>query len=117
MIIIAGYLEFVDKENRDGAVAAGRDLQQATRDDEPGCLAYVFTSDPCEDRRVHVYELWEDEAALSAHFQHPNYTEMRTTLRQFDRSGGDVRKYRCDLSEPVYDDTGVARADFFTSVD
>jgi quinol monooxygenase YgiN len=115
MIIIAGYLEFVDKENRDGAVAAGADLQRATRDDEPGCLAYVFTADPCEDRRVHVHELWADEAALAAHFQHPNYTEMRTTLRQFERSGGDIRKHRIDLSEPVYDEAGVARADFFTA--
>lgn len=115
MIIIAGYLEFVDQQNRDGAVAAGTELQQATRDGEPGCLSYVFTADPCDERRVHVHELWSDEAALAAHFAHPNYTAMRTVLRGFARSGGDVRKYRCDLSEPVYDDSGVARADFFTA--
>lgn len=114
MIIIAGYLEFIDKQNRDGAVAAGIELQQATRADEPGCLAYVFTEDPCEERRVHIYELWADEPSLVAHFEHPNYTEMRTVLRGFERSGGEVKKYRCDLSEPVYDETGVARADFFT---
>lgn len=117
MIIIAGYLEFIDKENRDGAVEAGADAQQATRDDEPGCLAYIFTADPCEDQRMQVYELWEDEAALAAHFVHPNYTAMRTVLRSFERSGGDIKKYRCDLAEPVYDDSGVARADFFTAAD
>jgi quinol monooxygenase YgiN len=117
MIIIAGYLEFIDKQNRDGAVAAGTELQQATRDDEPGCLSYVFTSDPCDERRVHVHELWEDEATLAAHFQHPNYTQMRTALREFERSGGDIKKFRCDLAEPVYDDTGIARADFFTAQD
>jgi quinol monooxygenase YgiN len=117
MIIIAGYLEFADKENRDAAVAAGADAQQATRDDEPGCLAYVFGTDPCEERRMQVYELWDDEATLAAHFVHPNYTAMRTVLRQFDRTGGDISKFRCDLAEPVYDDTGTARADFFTATD
>lgn len=115
MIIIAGHLEFVDKENRDGAVAAGADAQRSTRDDEPGCLAYVFAADPCEERRVHVYELWQDESSLAAHFEHPNYSAMRSVLRSFERSGGEVRKYRCDLREPVYDDSGVARADFFTA--
>ncbi|MDG2028979.1 MAG: antibiotic biosynthesis monooxygenase [Acidimicrobiales bacterium] len=115
MIIIAGHLEFVDKESRDGAVVAGAKEQEATRGEEPGCLAYIFSADPCEDRNIQVYELWEDEATLAAHFHHPNYTNMRTVLRSFERTGGDVRKYRSDLSEPVYDDTGTARADFFTA--
>ena len=42
MIIIAGHLEFVDKESRDGAVVAGAKEQEATRGEEPGCLAYIF---------------------------------------------------------------------------
>jgi len=29
--------------------------------------------------------------------------------------GTDVKKYRCDLSEPVYDATMTPRADFFTA--
>ena len=40
MIIIAGTIDFENKENRDTALEQSRPLQQATRDDEPGCLAY-----------------------------------------------------------------------------
>ena len=29
--------------------------------------------------------------------------------------GTDTKKYRCDLSEPVYDETFTPRADFFTA--
>ncbi|MFT5203336.1 MAG: quinol monooxygenase YgiN [Candidatus Aldehydirespiratoraceae bacterium] len=117
MIVIAGHLEFATKEGRDGAVAMGAPAQQATRDDEPGCLAYIFSADPCIDRNIQVYELWEDEATLAAHFVHPNYNGMREALRTFERTGGDVKKFRCDLSEPVYDPEGIARADFFTAAD
>ena len=116
MIIIAGTLEYASREARDGAVAAGRDLQEATRRDEPGCLAYVFAADPVLPTVMQVYELWENEASLAAHFNHPNYFDMRTVLGQFERVGiPAIAKYRCDLSEPVYDRTFTPRADFFTA--
>jgi quinol monooxygenase YgiN len=115
MIIIAGHLEYPDRDARDAILDAGAALQQATRDDEPGCAAYCFSADPVVDTRILVYELWEDQAALAAHFEHPNYHEMREVFHRFPRTGGDVRKYRCDLSEPVYDETGTIRPDFFTA--
>lgn len=115
MIIIAGHLEFADRSDRDGVLAAGSDLQQVTRAEEPGCSAYCFSADPGSDTRVQVYELWDDEASLAAHFVHPNYDRMREVFARFPRTGGEVKKYRCDLSEPVYDDTRTARADFFTA--
>lgn len=116
MIIIAGTLEFASEAARDGAVAAGRELQEATRRDEPGCLAYVFAADPVRVTVIQVYELWQDEASLAAHFQHPNYFGMRELLGRFERVGiPSVAKYRCDLSEPVYDSTFTPRADFFTA--
>jgi quinol monooxygenase YgiN len=114
MIIIAGTIDFDSTENRDRAVEIGRPLQQATRDDEPGCEAYCFAPDPCVDTRIQVYELWVDEASLAAHFEHENYLNMRTALGQCGITGADNHKYRCDLKEPVYDDTRTPRADFFT---
>ena len=48
MVIVSGTIFFADQAARDGAVAASIDLQRATRTDEPGCLAYVFTADPAE---------------------------------------------------------------------
>lgn len=115
MIIIAGTIDFGTTEQRDQAVASGLPLQQATRDDERGCLAYCFAADPCVAQRVQVYELWEDEASLAAHFEHPNYLQMRERLMRGGVVATDVKKYRCDLSEPVYDSTFTPRADFFTA--
>jgi quinol monooxygenase YgiN len=115
MIIIAGYIDFHDEAARDLAVERSAPLQQATRDDEPGCAAYCFAADPCVANRVQVYELWDDQASLAAHFEHPNYFDMRTMLGEIGLAGTDNKKYRCDLAEPVYDETRTARADFFTA--
>ncbi len=55
---------------------ADRAVQKATRDDEPGCLAYCFAADPVEPTHVQVYELWTDPENLARHFDHPNYAAM-----------------------------------------
>ena len=117
MIIIAGTIDFESREQRDAAVAAGVTKQDATRRDEPGCLAYSFSADSSVETRVQVYECWTDEASLAAHFEHANYFEMRTLLGGFGPIRPKVAKFRCDLSEPVYDDQFRPRADFFTAKD
>ncbi len=115
-IIIAGTIDLADPSKRDEALAIAGPLQQKTRTEEPGCHAYVFAPDPCVPGRICVYELWEDEASLAAHFRHANYLNMRTALGQIGLKGADNKKYRVDLSEPVYDSTMTPRADFFTEV-
>ncbi len=111
MIIIAGTIDFDSGENRDRAIEIGRPLQQTTRDEEPGCQAYCFAPDPCVDTRIQVYELWQDEGSLAAHFLHQNYFAMRDALGRCGITGADNDKYRCDLKEPVYDETRPPRAD------
>lgn len=113
MIIIAGTID-VDPEKREACLVASAPLQKATRDDEPGCLAYCFASDPVVDGRIQVYELWADQASLAAHFTHANYLNMRTTLGGFGLRKADNKKYRVDHAEPVYDESRTPRADFFT---
>lgn len=114
MIIIAGTIDLVDPSLRDATLVKAQPLQQATRDDEPGCHAYVFSADPCVAGRISVYELWEDEASLAAHFKHDNYFNMGAMLRETGLAGADNNKYRVDAVEPVYDETATPRADFFT---
>jgi quinol monooxygenase YgiN len=115
MIIIAARIEFGTKDQRDAACEASAPLQQATRDDEPGCEAYCFAADPCDDTIMQVYELWNGEASLAAHFEHENYFNLRALLGEMGIIGADDNKYRCDLKEPVYDESRIARADFFTA--
>jgi quinol monooxygenase YgiN len=115
MIIIAGTIDLVDPTTRDAAIEKAVPLQMATREQEPGCLAYCFAADPGVPGRIQVYELWADEASLAAHVQHPNYFNMRDMLGTVGLKGADNNKYRVDLVEPVYDATRTPRADFFTA--
>lgn len=112
MIIIAGTVE-VDPEQRDAALTAGCPHMQATRD-QAGCIDYVWSADLLVPGRIYVYERWQSEDALRAHFEGPHYRAMRDTIAAHGLRAADVLKYRADQSEPVYDATGTPRADFFT---
>ncbi|HEX5064656.1 MAG TPA: SgcJ/EcaC family oxidoreductase [Myxococcota bacterium] len=115
MIIIAGTIDLADASRRDEALQLAAVLQKKTREEEPGCHAYVFSADPCVSGRICVYELWQDEASLAAHFEHANYLKMRAALGRIGLKSADNSKYRVDLHEPVYDRTFTPRADFFTA--
>lgn len=105
MIIVTATLSFETEADRDNAVARTAAVQKATRDEEPGCLAYCFGADPVEPTHVQVYELWTDAANLAQHFDHPNYAKMVEVLHQ---SGGFVqsvnRLWAAEDRGPVYED-------------
>jgi quinol monooxygenase YgiN len=105
MIIVTATLSFETEADRDNAVARTAPVQQATRDDENGCLAYCFGPDPVEQTHVQVYELWTDPQSLAAHFDHPNYAQMVDVLHN---CGGflksENRLYAADDRGPVYED-------------
>jgi quinol monooxygenase YgiN len=113
VIIIAGTVE-VDPDQRDAALAAGCPHMEATRA-QKGCLDYVWSADLLVPGRIYVYERWEGEDDLRAHFEGPHYLAMRNTIAAHGLRGADVSKHRMAISEPVYDSTGVPRADFFTA--
>ncbi len=114
MIIIAGIID-LDPDQLDACIIAATPIQKATREEEPGCLAYCFAPDPVVGGRIQVYELWKDQESLAAHFTHPNYLSMRSMFGEYGLRKADNKKYRVDKSEPVYDQTRTPRADFFTS--
>ena len=113
MIIIAGTVD-VDPERRDEALVAGEPHMKATRAQD-GCIDYVWSADALVPGRIYVFERWRDQESLEAHFAGPHYLAMRDTIGAHGLRGVDVSKYRIDLSEPVYDPSGVPRADFFTA--
>jgi quinol monooxygenase YgiN len=110
-IAIAGTIT-IPADRRAAALESTAHLQQATRDDEPGCLAYVFSADPLRPDTITVFELWTDAASLEAHFQHPNYTDMRTALGAAGITNAQVMKYRIDAAAPVYNSQRIATASF-----
>ena len=113
MIIIAGTVD-VDPARRDLALEAGCPHMRATRA-QKGCVDYVWSADLLTPGRIYVFERWESEDDLRAHFEGPHYLAMRNTMASFGLVAADVLKYRMAIAEPVYDQTGTPRADFFTA--
>ena len=113
MIAIIGHID-VDPADRDRAVAATAELQQATRRDEPGCLVYSMAADAADPGRITIVELWESAGALDAHFQHPNFFATGEALRSATRRGSSIAKYRIGASDPVRGPDGAASARFWS---
>jgi quinol monooxygenase YgiN len=112
-IIIAGTLDFAPDTVTD-MLRSARPLIDAALE-EPGCRAYSWAVDPSHPGRVLVFEEWDDEASLAGHFAGAPYADMGAHLRSgAGILGFSVKKYRWDHAEPVYDENGTPRADFFT---
>ena len=112
VVTVAGWID-VDPATRDELVARSVAYQRSTRDDEPGCEAYVFAADPAVDGRIHVYEQWATAADLDAHFQHPNFLAMRELLREYPRIASETTKLRVDATGPVYGPDKVPSATYW----
>jgi quinol monooxygenase YgiN len=102
LIAVEARITISDPSTREALLARTAPIQRATRDDEPGCVVYCFAADPCEPDRIQVYELWESEEALAAHFEHRNYKDMRAMLGAGGLVSAVSRKHRIDASAPVY---------------
>ena len=109
MIVVAAMIDFAAQADRDQAVLETGPVQQATRDEEPGCQAYCFAADPCMPTRIQVYELWDDAPTLAAHFKHQNYEDMKAVLGKYGIVNNWNRMYRVTDDEPVYDSAGQPR--------
>ncbi len=112
-IIISGTID-IDPSQIEAAIKAAKPLIVGALTQE-GCLDYDWCPDPMTAGRIRVFERWSDEESLNHHFNNHWYTDMRDLFADFGFRGADVLKYEIALAEPVYDDTGTPRADFFTA--
>ena len=115
MIIVAGSFDLADADAVNDVIDATIPFQQATRNDEAGCRAYVLSADRCMPGRIQLYELWEDTTSLAAHFQHENYVKLLQSLGSMELAGTQSAKFRLTADEPLYDESRSPRADFVTS--
>lgn len=114
-IVIAGQIDLESGKNRDKVIDSAKPYIEASWD-EDGCIAYDWTADPFKDNRIHVFEEWADEKSLAAHLVGQPYLDMLGHLQGAGIASTRAQKYRVDLIEPVYDDTGTPRADFYSLI-
>lgn len=94
MIIIAGRVPI-----KPGTQAEALKVAQVMADAsqaEDGCLQYRFYIDPTDPDSLFIFERWETEAALQAHFQTPHMAEFRQHIPRF--VAGEMEIFRYDVS-------------------
>ena len=91
MLILAGNVRLAPG-TRAEAQASLEAMVEASRA-EPGCIAYSFGFDVLDERLLHVFEIFEDEAALDAHRASPHMAEWRAAQSQLGIGGRDMSEY------------------------
>ena len=97
MLVIAGTVK-VRPETRAEAVQAALRMARATIG-EPGCTAYRFSADLEDPDTFLIFEQWESEAALMAHFQSPHMAEFNAQIARFLAAPPAINRY--DVSAMV----------------
>jgi quinol monooxygenase YgiN len=63
---------------------------------EPGAQIYDWAIDVTEPNRAIIFEVWDDQAALDAHFTHPYMDTMVAALSEANIRG-DIVSYSADI--------------------
>lgn len=91
MLVVAGEIK-LDPAKRAEADAAFAKMREATLK-EPGCIAYQAYAGRDDAGTVFMFEKWQDQAALDAHFASPHMAEFGAALGGLGVTGMDVKKY------------------------
>jgi len=98
-LVIAGRVS-IDPANREAAVAAATEMMRETRR-EPGCISYTFSADLEEPGAFRLFEEWESQAALDAHFASPHMTAFQGKVGALGVKEMTVRRYAIESVGPL----------------
>jgi len=79
---------------------------------QDGCIRYDWAADSVVESQVNVYEEWESETALEAHFAGKNFAAIGKAMQGFGILGASAKKFRVDAEAGVFNAEGVASAEF-----
>ena len=99
-IVISAQID-LDPARREAALKSARQWIDGALS-QPGCIHYDWSADLDNPARVNVFEEWESEDSLAAHFAGPQYAGMLGHVGQFGLTNAVSRKYRVDAEGPVY---------------
>ena len=91
MILISGCFRFAP-ENRAAALAAALAMAVETRK-EAGCITYGFFADVEDENTFRIFEEWQSQAHLDAHFRTAHIAQFRETVGALDPLERDVSRY------------------------
>jgi quinol monooxygenase YgiN len=85
-VVVAGWMDY-EPADRDTMLGHLVEVGKRTRAEEPGCLDYAMTADPCDERRIRVYERWVSQQALDEHFTTAHIKDFRAATTGLTRVG------------------------------
>ena len=91
MIIISGTVR-IKPEMRETAVSTALTLSAAS-EAEAGCMMYRFYSDLRDPNTFFLYEEWETEEALAAHFSMPHMIAFQAELPRLLAAEPIIKRY------------------------
>jgi quinol monooxygenase YgiN len=97
MLVIAGTVK-IKPEMRAEAMQAAVKMAKASQA-EAGCKSYGFYADLADPNTFLIFEQWENEAALMAHFQTPHMAEFNSLIPKFLAAPPSIDRY--DVSAVV----------------
>jgi quinol monooxygenase YgiN len=99
MIVIAGHV-VLDPARREQAEAAAREMMCETRKEE-GCISYTFSADLEQAGRFRIFEEWESDAALAAHFASPHMARFQQAVGGLGVREMKVQRYEVSQVAPL----------------
>jgi quinol monooxygenase YgiN len=99
VLIIAGTFR-IDSKTREATFAAAREMMRETLK-EKGCHAYSFTADLAEPDLMYLFERWESENDLAAHFQRPHMARFQAEIAKLAPKVLEIQKYAISSVGPV----------------
>jgi quinol monooxygenase YgiN len=99
MLVIAGTIR-MDPAKVDEATPATVDVMKATRA-EAGCVAYAFSRDLGDPGLIHVFEEWESQEALDAHFETPHMATFQKAMTGFGIQEIRLQRYEVSSVGPL----------------
>lgn len=91
MIIISGVVQ-IKPEMRETAVSTALTVSDAS-EAEAGCITYRFYSDLRDPNTFFLYEEWESEEALAAHFTMPHMATFQAQLPSLLAGEPAIKRY------------------------
>ncbi|WP_170325025.1 putative quinol monooxygenase [Ruegeria arenilitoris] len=99
MLIVTGTVEVSPEGVEKAAKAAQAMVAETVK--EPGCLVYEFSRILGQPTRFRVYEEWQDQASLEAHFSAPHMAAFQAVLAEVGVVSSDIYRVVGGEKQPL----------------
>ena len=99
MLIVAGIIHVKPKAHKIAVEAMSQVMAETVK--EPGCISYVFSPDISDPGLFHLFEVWESQEHLNAHFVTPHIAAFRKIQPQYVAAPGEIKLYNISDSRAL----------------